>query len=114
MNTRKLLSVRRKECYNWHINRLWLKKWKKSDNFKEMLKKTEAIKTCKSVRKICKTQEFFVIVTFYEKIYWKFRTSLQKVVVNWNSSNDVEKSWNYSNVCTGSVWKMLQKLNKNK
>ena len=79
-----------------------------------MLRKTEAIKTRKSVRKIFKTQEFFVIVKFYEKINWKFRTSQQKVVVNLNRSNDVEKSWNYSNVCTGSVWKMLQKLKKNK
>lgn len=73
-----------------------------------MLKKTEAIKTRKSVRKICKTQEFFVIVEFYEKLHWKFRKSLHKVVVNLNSSNDVQKSWNYSNVCTGSVWKMLR------
>lgn len=109
MNTRKLLSVRRKESYNWHINKDFDLR-----NAKNLITLRKCLKRLKQFKLVKVLEKFFAIVKFYEMLNWKFRTSLQKVVVNLNSSNDVEKSWNYSNVCTGSVWKMLQKLNKNK
>ena len=62
---KKLLSVRRNKSSNLaYKQRLLFEKSKESDKFKEMYKKNGVCKTCKSVRKVSKTQSGHVFKQF--------------------------------------------------